>query len=109
MYVIFGLTCFRPEYPYGGSSCDQVLFYLEPKLSDSKTRSRVKYEGKNGDDSDDDLKDGADFNRGQTVLVPNTTHTAKAPTKRHAWTGRAKEDSKTFKPGTKPCLKNKAG
>ena len=57
-----------------GSTCDQVLFYLEPKLSDSKALSRVKSEGKNGNDSDDD---GADFNR-------ETAGASKAGTKYNA-------------------------
>ena len=63
--------------PDGGSSCDEVVFYLEPMActtgggsggggdsSDSKDGSGSKSGGKKGDDSSDDSKDGSDSKSG---------------------------------------------
>jgi hypothetical protein len=63
--------------PNGGSSCDEVVFYLEPMActkagggggdddsSDSKDGSGSKSWGKKGDDSSDDSKDGSDSKSG---------------------------------------------
>jgi hypothetical protein len=62
--------------PNGGSSCDEVVFYLEPMAcptnggggdsSDSKDGSGSKSGGKKGDDSSDDSdsKDGSSYSKG---------------------------------------------